>query len=98
MTAQEHDKLTKLEERAKSNTHRIDDLDKRLTDNETLVTSVALLAQKQESIEGDVKEIKNTVNGIAEKPGKRWDSIVDKILLTIIGAIVLYIMVKLGLA
>ena len=98
MTEQEHDKLTKLEERAKSNTHRLDDLEIRMKENEELVTSVALLAQKQETIEGDVKEIKTTVKGIAEKPAKRWDNIVDKILLTAIGAIVLYMLVKLGIA
>lgn len=98
MTELEHDKLTKLEERSKSNTHRLDDLEKRMTSNERLVTSVSLLAQKQETIEGDVKEIKSTVQTIADKPGKRWDSIIDKVLLTIIGAIVLYIVSKLGLA
>lgn len=97
MTELEHDKLTKLEERSKSNSHRLDELEIRMKDNEDLVTSVALLAQKQEAIEGDVKEIKNTVKGIAEKPGKRWDNIVDKILLTAIGAIVLYMMAQIGL-
>ena len=98
MTEQEHDKLTKLEERSKSNSHRLDELEKRVTSNEELVTSVALLAQKQETIEGDIKEIKSTVKTIADKPGKRWDSIIDKVLLTVIGAIVLYMMAKLGMA
>lgn len=97
MTEMEHDKLTKLEERSKSNSHRLDELEVRIKNNEELVTSVALLAQKQETIEGDIKEIKSTVKTIADKPGKRWDSIVEKFLLTIIGAIVLYIVAKLGL-
>lgn len=35
---------------------------------------------------------------IADKPAKRWDSIIDKVLLTVIGAIVLYMLAKLGLA
>ena len=98
MTEQEHDTLTKLEERSKSNSHRLDELEERMKSNEELVTSVALLAQKQETIEGDIKEIKSTVKTIADKPGKRWDNIVDKVLLTVIGAIVLYIVAKLGLA
>ncbi len=96
MTEMEHDKLTKLEERSKSNSHRLDELETRMTSNEELVTSVALLAQKQETIEGDVKEIKSTVRSLADKPGKRWESVVDKVLITAIGAIVLYMMVKLG--
>lgn len=98
MTELEHDKLTKLEERSKANSHRLDELEKRVTSNEELVTSVALLAQKQETIEGDIKEIKSTVKTIADKPGKRWDSIIDKVLLTVIGAIVLYMLAKLGIA
>ena len=96
MTEMEHDRLTKLEERSKSNSHRLDGLEARMTSNEELVTSVALLAQKQETIEGDVKEIKSTVKSLADKPGKRWESVVDKVLITVIGAIVLYMMVRLG--
>lgn len=98
MTELEHDKLTKLEERSKSNSHRLDELEERVKSNEELVTSVALLAQKQETIEGDIKEIKSTVKTIADKPAKRWDSIIDKVLLTVIGAIVLYMLAKLGIA
>lgn len=96
MTELEHDKLTALDERSKSNTKRIDNLEKRMTSNEELVTSVALLAQKQESIEGDVKEIKSTVKTLADKPGRRWDAIVDKVLLGIVGAVVLFMLAKLG--
>lgn len=98
MTEMEHDKLTKLEERSKSNSHRLDELEVRIKNNEELVTSVALLAQKQETIEGDIKEIKSTVKTIADKPGKRWDSIVEKALLTVIGAIVLYMLAQIGIA
>jgi hypothetical protein len=96
MTELEHDKLTALDERSKSNAKRLDSLEKRVTENEELVTSVALLAQKQESIEGDVKEIKSTVKSLAEKPGKRWDAVIDKALLAVVGAIVLYMIAKLG--
>lgn len=96
MTELEHDKLTALDERSKSNAKRLDSLEKRVTENEELVTSVALLAQKQESIEGDVKEIKSTVKSLAEKPGKRWDAVIDKALLAVVGAIVLYMITKLG--
>ena len=98
MTELEHDKLTKLEERSKTNTHRLDELEERVKNNEELVTSVALLAQKQETIEGDIKEIKSTVKSIADKPGKRWENIVDKLLLAAVSAIVLYMMARLGIA
>ena len=45
-----------------------------------------MLATKQETVEGDVKEIKEDVKAITGKAGKRWDSIVDKLLAVLAGA------------
>ena len=93
----EHERrLTEVEDRAKSNQYRITEAEKRLDDQEKLISSVSVLAAKQEAVESDVKEIKNDVKELAGKSGKRWDSIVDKILTTITGAILLYILAKLG--
>lgn len=46
----------------------------------------------------DLKEIKNTVKEMSQKPARRWDSAVDKVISVILGAITLYLMVKLGIA
>ena len=97
MNEVEHDRLTKVEDRAKSYTHRIEAIDKRQADTEKLVTSVALIAEKQKDMEGDVKEMKVDVKKLIEKPGKRWDGVVDKVLFTVIGAIVAYLLAKGGL-
>ena len=40
MTEQEHDRLTKVEDRAKSNTHRIESLEKRQDDFAAEVASM----------------------------------------------------------
>ena len=90
-------RVTAVEERAKSNTHRINQVEKRQADSEKMLHSIALIAQRQDSMEVDVKEIKADVKSLAAKPGKRWDSIVDKILLAAVGALVAYIAVRLGL-
>lgn len=89
-------RLTEVEDRAKSNTHRLDEVERRQNHLEELVGSVKVLAIRQETVESDVKEIKKEVKEINAKPGKRWDSIVDKVLLTAVSAILLYIMAKLG--
>ena len=89
-------RLTGVEDRSKSNTHRLDEVERRQNHLEELVGSVKILALRQENVESDVKEIKKDVKEIAGKPGKRWDAIVDKVLLTAIGAIVLYILARLG--
>jgi len=97
MTELEHDRLTKVEDRAKSNTHRIDSLENRPDATEKLVTSVAIIAEKQKDMEGDVKEMKCDVKKLIEKPAKRWDGVVEKIIYAVVGAVVAYLLAKGGL-
>ena len=97
MNELEHDRLTRVEDRSKSNTHRIEAVEKRQADTEKLVTSVALIAEKQKDMEGDMKEMKTDVKKLVEKPGKCWDGVVDKVIFTIVGAIVAYFLAKGGI-
>ena len=97
MTENQHERLIKVEDRTKSNTHRIDELEKRADDTEKLVTSVALIAEKQSRMEGDVREMKSDVRKLVEKPAKRWDGIVEKVLYTVVGAVVAYLLAKGGM-
>lgn len=94
----EHEKrLTEIEERSKSNTHRLDELEKRQDNLEELTSTVKVLAVREENVEADVKEIKTDVKNLTNKPGQRWDSLVDKIILTVAAAIVGFILAKIGL-
>ena len=79
-------RVTAVEKLAGSNRHRIDDMEKRQDNLDELVKSVALFAQEQEYIKEDVKEIKADVKALTDKPAKRWDSLVDKLLLVAAGA------------
>ena len=88
MTEQEISvKLTETEQRAKSNTHRIETLEQQQKDLNKLVTAVEVLAVRQESVEGNVKEIRNAVQSITEKPGKRWEALADRVLYLLLGAV-----------
>lgn len=80
-----------IESRCKSNTHRINELQEHQTALDRLATSVEVLATKQETVEGDIKEIKEDVKTITGKAGKRWESIVDKLLAALVGAFVAWI-------
>lgn len=80
-----------IESRCKSNTHRINELREHQSALDKLATSVEVLATKQETVEGDVKEIKEDVKTITGKAGKRWESIVDKLLAALVGAFVAWI-------
>lgn len=75
-----------IDARCKSNTHRINELQEHQSALDKLATSVEVLATKQETVEGDVKEIKEDVKTITGKAGKRWESIVDKLLAVLAGA------------
>ena len=80
-----------IESRCKINTHRINELQEHQTALDRPATSVEVLATKQETVEGDVKEIKEDVKGITGKAGKRWDGIVDKLLAALVGAFVAWL-------
>ncbi len=85
-------KLTETEARSKSNTKRLDKVEERQDALDRLVTSVEVLATREEGVEKDVKEIKSDVKTLTSKPGKRWDSIVDKVLAAIVGGFVAWIL------
>lgn len=93
----EHEKrLTQVEERAKSNTKRLDDVEKRQDNLDELIGTVKVLAVREENVETDVKEIKMDVKSLTSKPGKRWDGLIDKIILTIAAAIVGFVLAHFG--
>ena len=90
-------RLTEVEDRSKSNQHRIDELEKRQDNLDDLVGTVKVLADREERVETDVKEIKDDVKLLTNKPAKRWDSLVDKVIITVAAAVVGFILAKIGL-
>ena len=90
-------RLTEVEDRAKSNSHRLDEVERKQEDMAELVQSVATIAQKQTDMDADVREIKADVKTLAAKPGKRWEAIVDKALLAVVTALVGYLLLKIGI-
>lgn len=90
-------RLTEVEERSKSNTHRIDKFEKQQEEFVELVVSVKTLAEREQNVENDVKEIKNDVKTLTGKPGKRWDSLVDKIIVALTAAVIGFLLSQIGL-
>lgn len=84
-------KLVEIEQRGKSNSHRLDKVEERQDNLDKLVSSVEVLATRQETVETDVKEIKSDVKALTEKPSKRWDGIVDKLIWLVISGAVGYL-------
>ena len=90
-------RLTEVEGRSRSNSHRLDELERRQDNLDDLVSTVKVLAVREENVENDVKEIKNDVKSIKDKPGQRWDSIVDKVIWAVLAAVIAFILGRIGL-
>jgi predicted nucleic acid-binding Zn-ribbon protein len=89
-------RLTELEERSKANSHRLDDVEKRQDTLEKLTSAVEVLAVRENNLESDMKEVKADVKRIADKPAKRWESLVEKIILAIVAGIVGFALSQIG--
>lgn len=90
-------RLTKVEQLAKSNEYRINEIEKRQDNLDELVSTVKVLAVREENVESDVKEIKSDVKSLTSKPGQRWDSLVEKVLMMLVAAVVGFILAQVGL-
>ena len=91
-------KIVEIDQRSKSNTHRINDLEEDNRALHTLATSVEVLATKQETIESNVQEIKDDVKSLKAIPGGKWEALVKTILTALAGGLVAYALFRLGLS
>lgn len=93
MTEQELEhRMTAVEDRSKSNTRRLNEVEVRQGQLEELITSVALIARRQETLEKDVGEMKEDVKTLVGKPGKRWEGLVEKGIAALAGAFLAWIL------
>ena len=94
----EHERrLTECEERAKSNSHRLDEVEKRQNNLDELVGTVKVLAVREEAVESDVKEIKSDVKSLTNKPAQRWENLIGQIIGIVAAAVVGFLLAKFGL-
>lgn len=90
-------RLTEVEERSKSNSHRLDEVEKRQDNLDKLVGTVSLLAEQEKRVEADVKEVKADVKDIASKSGKRWDNLINQIITIVVAAVAGFFLAKFGM-
>ena len=89
-------RLTEVEERSKSNTYRLAEVEKRQDNLDDLVSTVKVLAVREENVENDVKEIKSDVKSLTGKPAKRWDNLVNQVISILVAGVVGFILAKCG--
>lgn len=101
----EHERrLAACEERAKSNTHRLDKLEESTEAINRLATSMEVMAErqervaeKQETVAATVEKLDGKVTALEQKPGKRWDGIVDKVIWAVVAAVIAFLLGRIGL-
>ena len=85
------ERLVEVEQRSKSNTHRLDAVEKNQEALNSIATSVAVMAEQQKNISDKVDTIDAKVDTLESKPGTRWESLVDKLLFAVAGAVLAWL-------
>lgn len=98
-------KMAAIEERGKSNTHRLDEVEERLDDMHRLVVSMEVMAVEQKHIaenitrmQGTVETLSNKIETIEQKPAKKWEGLVEKVVWALVAAAITFILAKVGLS
>lgn len=91
------EKVAHLEEREKSNTKRIDEHDNRLDKLEKTYSIMEKMDYRMEKVESAVEKIDSKLDEQQGEKGKKWDKLVDYIFYTILGLLLGYIAIQLGL-
>lgn len=91
-------RMTAVEDRSKSNTLRLNRLEENTAVLNRLATAVEVMATKQDTMGESVERLETKVDTLESKPGKRWDGLVDKLILTVAAALVGFLLAQLGVA
>ena len=97
-------KIVEIEQRARSNTRRVEKLELQTDAVQSLATSVEVLVKEQvhqteamERIEKNVEKLDGKVEALEKKPAKKWDKALETIVSLLIGAVVALVLSRIGL-
>ena len=90
-------KLQEVTDRSLRNEGRIRKLETEHEVLHELATSVAVMAQRMETMNQNVTTLTNKVDEIENKPAKRFDAIIDKAVWAVLGAVLAFILKGVGL-
>ena len=91
------EKIAKLEEQRKSNTKRLDEHDARLDNLEKTYSIMEKMDYRMGKVEIAIDNIDKKLDEHENEKGKKWDKLIDYIFYTILGILLTFIAIKLGL-
>ena len=62
-----------------------------------LATSVAVMAEQLKTMNASVDSLSDKVDDLEKKPGKRWESMVEKVIWAVAAAIIAFMLGRIGL-
>lgn len=88
----EHERrLTDVEAKADRNEGRIKKLEESHEALHQLATSVAVMAEKQDTMNSNVEKLTEKVDSIEGKPAERWDKLISTIIGALAGAFIAWL-------
>lgn len=66
-------------------------------DIQQLSSSVAVLANNMKSLLEEQQLQNKRLEELEKKPAKRWDAVIDKIIMTVLGALIAFVLLQAGL-
>ena len=93
-----HDEYARrMEDEHKRQNKRITDLEDKVEDIGELTASVASLAQSVEQMAKAQEMQGKRLEALEQKPAKRWEAFVDKVIWAVAAALITYALTQLGL-
>ena len=90
--------IQKIKDEQKALVSKLSEQAQMISDIQQLSVSVSVLANNMDAMLKEQQKQNGRLENLETKPTKRWDSIVEKILTTIVVGLVTYVMVKLGIS
>ena len=87
----------RMDDEHKRQNKRISDLEEKVEDIGSLTASVASLAKSVEQMAKAQEKQGKRLEALEQKPAKRWDGLVDKIVWAVAAAVIAYILAGIGL-
>ena len=90
-------KLQETTDRSIRNEGRIKKLEDESTERRELATAMAVMAEKVRAMAVSVDTLNTRVGNLEDKPAKKWDGLMDKIILTVAAGVVGFVLAKIGI-
>ncbi len=91
-------RLAEVEQRCRSNTRRIDALERKEEVLQRLATAVEVLASEQKHLQENIDRMSGKIDAIEKKPAKYWEKVMEKAVTVLVTAVITFLLAQLGVA